>query len=263
MFNQENDDMNASSDVFRINQHNVPGDNYRWEGEEVDEDVEPNEYDSQQHRYQHNQLMGHYRRELDVQYLMRMEMATDEAIYDHDQWPDDLKQELEARGQVPLVYNVVFTSVNWILGSQRQKPMDHSILPRRKEGLKHAERKTELLKYLSDMNHKPMHESRAFGEVVKAGLSWMETGVQDPDAAKEAIYERYESWRNIIYDTAATEVDLSDGRYRRVRKSVGQSGCFPVFGFGSHSRIPLLELLAQGAVESSCAGLQHEVCAGF
>lgn len=215
MFERENDPNHNPADSYNRAARDVPGDNWSgWSDIDAPEDVEEEHpLDAADVAAMHSLLMGHYRRELDVQYGPRQEMALDEALYDHDQWPAEAKAALEARGQVPLVYNVVFTSVNWILGSQRQKPMDYSILPRRKEGLKQAERKTELMKYLSDINHRPLHENRAFGEVVKAGLSWLEGGCQDPEDGPEIVYERYESWRNIIYDSAASEWDMSDGRY--------------------------------------------------
>jgi hypothetical protein len=213
MFEREEDEYTRPEDAFRKHSSEVPGDSYAGWGKEPEEDEEPDPLDSQSMMAVHRNLMGHYQRELNVHYIPRMEMATDEAIYDHKQWDEADIAVLESRGQVPLVYNVTFTSVNWILGSQRQKPMDYSILPRRKEGLAQAERKTELMKYLSDVCHRPMHESRSFGEQVKAGLSWMETGVQDPEDGREIVFERHESWRNIIYDSAATEWDLSDGRY--------------------------------------------------
>lgn len=160
----------------------------------------------------HTQLLGFFRRELDKQAPWRTQMEIDEDFFDHDQWPADVKAELEARGQVPLVYNVSHIAISWILGSERRSPMSYRILPRRKDGMKHAERKTELMNYLADVNDTPMHISRAFKEQVIAGLSWMETGAQDPDDG-EVVYERYESWRNILADSNATELDFSDARY--------------------------------------------------
>jgi len=40
----------------------------------------------------------------------------------------------------------------------------------------------------------------------------MESGVQDEDDG-EPVYNRYESWRNILWDSACTEKDLTDCRY--------------------------------------------------
>ena len=179
------------------------------------ETVEPrkvHEYDKPEIVALHADLRGHYAREIEKQAEWRREMAKDEDIYDSAQWDDEDKAILEERGQVPLVFNVIATSVNWILGSQRRSPTDYKILPRQKAGLAHAEKKSQYLKFLSDVNDTPMSVTRAFGETVKAGLSWLEAGVQEDDDG-EPIYDRFESWRNIIFDSSAEEMDFSDGRY--------------------------------------------------
>src|SRR5690606_25643193 len=75
-----------------------------------------------------------------------------------------------------------------------------------------AQRKTELLKYLSDVNRTPFHRSRAFEDCVKVGIGWMEDGLGD-DSDGEVIASRYESWRNILWDSASTSMDLKDCRY--------------------------------------------------
>ena len=38
-------------------------------------------------------------------------------------------------------------------------------------------------------------------------------GIQDETDNDEMIYSRYESWRNLLWDSAAIESDLSDARY--------------------------------------------------
>lgn len=189
----------------------VPGDNYEVE-QAATEPVAADKLDGPEMRELFGILMGHYMRELDIQGPNRALMERDEALYDHDQWEPEIKAALEERGQVPIVYNVSQTAINWVLGSERRAPMDYKILPRRKEGLKQAERKSELMKYLSDVSHTSMHVSRSFKEQVIAGMSWLETGAQDPDEG-ENVYERHESWRNILADSTAQELDYSDGRY--------------------------------------------------
>ena len=61
-------------------------------------------------------LMGFYRQELDRQAQNRYEMAIDEDYYDNIQWDDESAAILRQRGQAPLVYNVISTSVRWVLG---------------------------------------------------------------------------------------------------------------------------------------------------
>ncbi len=167
--------------------------------------------DSQEMMDLHASLLACYRRELDRQYENRVEQATDEDFYDNIQWTDADAQVVRDRGQLPLVYNVISTSINWVTGTEKRTRMDFKILPRRKDDAKPAERKTALLKYLSDCNRSPFCRSRAFEDAVKVGVGWLECGVEDGDG--EPIYDRYESWRNMLWDSAAVDADLTDARY--------------------------------------------------
>ncbi|MBP0484665.1 hypothetical protein [Sagittula salina] len=157
-------------------------------------------------------LMGHYERELHRQGESRAEQARDEDFYDNEQWTAFEKLVLMERGQQPLTYNVIATTINWLLGTERRSRTDARILPRRKEGSQDAERKSELLKYLADVNRSEFSISRMFKDVVVAGIGWIESGVQGEEEG-EPVYDRYESWRNMVYDSLATEMDLDDGRY--------------------------------------------------
>jgi len=168
--------------------------------------------DSDKMEAQRRKLMSLYEDELDRQSENRHDQAIDEDFYDNIQWREEDARVLKDRGQVPLVYNVISSSVNWVLGTEKRGRSDYKILPRRKDASKPAERKTQLMKYLSDVNRTPFHRSRAFEDAVKVGLGWMESGVQDEDDG-EPVYNRYESWRNILWDSACTEKDLTDCRY--------------------------------------------------
>lgn len=160
----------------------------------------------------HNTMMGHYLRELDAHSSARREMELDEAYYDGDQWDPMEEQIIRSRGQTPMTFNVISQSINWVLGTERRGRTDYKVLPRKKEGASGAQRKSQILKYLSDCNMTEFHISRAFADAVKAGVGWIEAGVQS-DLEGEPIYEGYESWRNVLYDSAAQDLDLNDGRY--------------------------------------------------
>lgn len=160
----------------------------------------------------HRKTIGMYEQELDRQAENRSQMAVDEDFYDNIQWTEEDARELRDRGQDPLVFNVISSSCNWVIGTEKRGRTDFKVLPRRKESGKPAQRKTELLKYLADANRSQFHTSRAFEDAVKVGIGWRETGAQDDDDG-EPVYDRYESWRNLIWDSACTEKDLSDCRY--------------------------------------------------
>lgn len=160
----------------------------------------------------HGRLLGFYQQEIDRQAENRRDMALDEDFYDNIQWDEADAAQLRERGQMPLVYNVIASAVNWVIGSEKRGRTDFKILPRRKEDGRSAERKTALVKYVDDVNRAQFHRSRAFEDTVKVGLGWLENGVQNDDDG-EPVYARYESWRNMLWDSACTEMDLSDARY--------------------------------------------------
>lgn len=160
----------------------------------------------------HRRLRAFYVTEQDRQFLNRMEQAEDDDFYDNIQWKPEEIQALTDRGQDPMIYNVLSASVDWITGTEKKTRSDFRILPRRKEEGKQAQRKTELMKYLSDASRSHFHKSRAFEDAIKVGIGWLEDG-WDPAADGEPLYTRYENWRNVLYDSASQEMDLSDARY--------------------------------------------------
>lgn len=157
-------------------------------------------------------LIDYYRQELSRQEGNRAEMAVDEDYYDNIQWTQEEIEELRERGQAATVYNVISQSINWIIGSEKRGRSDFKVLPRRKDGGKAAERKTALLKYLSDVNHLPFERSRAFEDAVKAGIGWLESQIQDENDG-EPIYAGSETWRNMLWDSTYTRLGMEDCRY--------------------------------------------------
>lgn len=172
-----------------------------------------NPLDSEPMQQLQKRLMDYYRMELDRQSENRYQQALDEDYFDSIQYTEEEVSELKERGQAATVYNVLQQSVNWVTGSEKRGRTDFKVLPRGKEDAKAAEGKTKFLKFLSDVNRTPFHRSRAFEDAVKVGIGWMEVGVQDEDDG-EPIYNRYESWRNMLFDSASTELDGSDMRYQ-------------------------------------------------
>lgn len=206
-------DLQSEDGSVRVNKKSTPVDR-------LQEGIEPAKRDTPQHPLDepdkvelHSRLLSFYRQELDRQGDNRYQQAIDEDYYDNEQWTPEEANELRDRGQQPTVYNVLATTVDWIIGSEKRGRTDFKILPRTKEDAKPAETKTKYLKYLSDVNRTPFHRSRAFEDAVKVGIGWLECGVHDEDDG-EPIYDRYESWRNILWDSAGTENDTSDWRYQ-------------------------------------------------
>lgn len=160
----------------------------------------------------HAKLISFYRQELDRQADNRYEQALDEDYYDGIQLSEEELQELQKRGQPPTTYNVLAVSLNWVFGSEKRGRTDDKIYPRGKEDSQPAERKSKYMKYLSDVNKIGFHRSAAFEECAKVGIGWLETGYQDEDDG-EPIYERSESWRNVLWDSSGSKISQDDWRY--------------------------------------------------
>lgn len=142
----------------------------------------------------------------------RREQALDAAFYDGKQWREEDVKVLEARGQAPLVFNVIKNTVNWVLGTERKSRIDYRVLPRGKEDVNAAKTKEKVIKYTQDVSKAHYHRSRAFSDASRVGIGWLELGVRsDPD--EEPLFYRYESWRNMWYDHLGVEADCSDWRF--------------------------------------------------
>lgn len=159
-----------------------------------------------------SRLLGFYGTEIDRQSGNRAEQETDEAYVNGDQWTDEQKATLRTRGQMPIVYDVLSSTTRWLTGTEKRSRMDYKVLPRRKDAASAAERKTQILKYLSDVNRSPYGRSRAFEDAINVGVGWIESGITD-GSESEPIYDRWESWRNMLWDSASVEADLRDARY--------------------------------------------------
>lgn len=136
----------------------------------------------------------------------------DHDFYDGDQWSEEDRETLEARGQVPQVFNRIKPTVDWVIGTERRTRVDFRVLPRGPEDAKGAETKTKLLKYVADVNRQGFSRSRAFSDAVIAGVGWVDVGIRS-DETDEPLFVGYEDWRNVWYDPLSVERDLSDARF--------------------------------------------------
>jgi hypothetical protein len=183
----------------------------------VADDVRPkdrpkDELDSEESRKIHSKLLDWYHQEYERQAHNRYQMALDQNYVDGLQWTEEDAEVLQERGQAPLVFNECKPTVDWVVGTERRTRIDYKVLPRNKDGAEDAENKSMLMKYLSDVNKTVFHRSRAFADAVKAGMGVLESGLRD-DPTEEPLYQRYENWRNCLYDSNATEMDMTDARY--------------------------------------------------
>lgn len=142
----------------------------------------------------------------------RLERIKAHNYKDGDQWDDVDKEVIESRGQKAIVLNRIKPAVDWLIGTEKRTRVDFAILPRKKEDSLHAETKTKLMKYLSDVCKAGFARSLAFEDAIVSGIGWLDHGIKS-DESDEPLYIEYEDWRNVWHDSHAKQRDLSDGRY--------------------------------------------------
>ena len=145
----------------------------------------------------------------------RYQMALDEDYYDSIQWTEQEARIVRSRGQNPVVYNEVGYTVDFLLGTERRMRRDFKVLARinkAKEAADDAEIKTNLLKYLDDVNRAPFERSQAADDQLKAGMGWLATGITS-DPEQEPIYLGAVSWRNMLHDSISGERNPDKWRY--------------------------------------------------
>lgn len=201
---------------LRPSKHRAAGDQYMDAmGEErnsLPATSHQNPLDSEEARKEHRQLLSWFYYEREKQAANRMEMAMDADFYDNQQWDPTDAATVKSRGQMPLVYNEVAPMADWLIGTERRTKVDWRVLPRAEDDVELADVKTNVLKYVSDVNRVPFVRSRAFADAVKSGVGWVDDGARD-DPTQDILYSRYEDWRNVLWDSASYELDLSDSRY--------------------------------------------------
>lgn len=168
--------------------------------------------DGEEARKTLRQLMSWYYFERDRQARNRLEMATDHDFYDGDQWDPADVETLKDRNQMPLVYNEVAPMCDWLIGTERRNKMDWKILPRSADDVQAADTKTQVLKYVADVNNSAFARSRAFADAIKGGIGWVDDGGRD-DPTKDVIYSQYEDWRCVLMDSTGLDFTGEDARY--------------------------------------------------
>jgi hypothetical protein len=173
---------------------------------------EAHKLDSPKMKKLQQRLLEWYHQEREKQAPNRYQMALDADFYDNLQWDEEDAAELRERGQAPLVFNVVASTVDWIIGTEKRNRVDFKVLPRAEDDVQNADAKTKTLKYLSDVNKTAYYRSLAFADAVKVGVGWVEDAARG-DPTEEPVYSGYENWRNVLWDSSGNDRAGRDWRY--------------------------------------------------
>lgn len=179
----------------------------------LDSNVKENVLDSPAVRNRFRKVLSWWKHARVLQSASRLERMEAHEYYDGEQWTQEDKDEIEERGQDPMIFNLCKPTVDWIVGTEKRTRVDHRVLPRTQDDAKGAEVKTKLLKYIADVNKSVFERSTAFHDTTISGLGWIETGIEEDSENNEPLFYRYEDWRNVWYDPLSVRRDLSDARF--------------------------------------------------
>lgn len=80
------------------------------------------------------------------------------------QWEDSIKQALQAKGRPWLEGNIIFSTINTVLGYQTQSRMDIAFKPRESDDQEISDLLTKVAMYVVDQNRFPWLESTVFAD---------------------------------------------------------------------------------------------------
>ncbi len=133
--------------------------------------------------------------------------------YDHEQWTEDEKSEIEERGQQPFVLNTIRPTVDMVCAQEVERRNDIQVCGREESDDSKAALLTALLKHVFDTCHFEYYHSQCFKDALIGGRGWLETGVYTDERGKEMVKVDQVPWENVYLDPYSRKPDASDARF--------------------------------------------------
>lgn len=135
-----------------------------------------------------------------------------ERFYDGDQLSSQEKEELEKRGQPPVVINRIKPKVDGIIGIELGSRVVMKAFDRGSQDFETAKFMTEALRYVDYHNSFDEQESEVFEDVIIGGRGWYKHKVcfEDLDAELDT---KWVSGDDVIKDPYSKKADLSDAKH--------------------------------------------------
>lgn len=109
-------------------------------------------------RYNNGMTRGH------IEYQRQARLNEDFYLGGGRQWDKDIKQALEAAGRPWLEENIIFSTINTVLGYQTQSRLDIAFKPRESDDQSISDLLTKLSMFVIDQNKIPWLESQVFAD---------------------------------------------------------------------------------------------------
>ena len=154
-------------------------------------------------------VRGHFEDFISNTQAARANSEQDRDYRDHKQWTQQEKDELEARGQAPVVINRIAPKVNFLCGMERASRSDPKALPRTPKHEDSAAAFTEGLRYVVDNNDFDQVASDAFDNYIVEGT---EAAIIEVEPETFEIKIKQIPWDRFYYDPHSSRKDLKDAR---------------------------------------------------
>jgi hypothetical protein len=168
------------------------------------------------------------------------------------QWSDDDKKALDELGRPWLEENIIFSTVNTVIGYQTQSRMDIAYKPREVDDQDISDVLSKLSMFLTDQNRYPWKESQVFADGLIQARGYFDIkmdfnenvygdisiNVLDPlDVIPDPDSKSYDpdDWADVITTSWMSFDDIKEtyglGKWRQIEASIENE---PDFGYGSY-----------------------------
>ncbi len=133
--------------------------------------------------------------------------------YDGDQWTDQERESIAARGQPAVTMNIVGPFIDMVRAMEIQQRVNIQVVGREESDDSMATLLTALLKQVFDRVKLDYFVSKAFKDALVGGRGWLECGVRADSRGKDQIYVDYVPWQQVYVDPCSIRPDASDARF--------------------------------------------------
>lgn len=134
----------------------------------------------------------------------------DRDYYDNKQLTTEERQTLQDRGQPDLVFNMIRSKINYLIGLEINGRTDPRGMPRNPKDENASEACTDALRYVEDTTDLDRKFSAVWENLLIEGYGGIELVVDEQTGDIEATEW---AWDRLFYDPHSRKVDFSDARY--------------------------------------------------
>lgn len=182
-------------------------------------------------RYVTGMYRGHY------DYQVQAKLCEDFYFGNGGQWTEDAKRALESLGKPWLEENMIFSTVNTVLGYQTQSRMDIAYKPRETTDQSVSDILNKLGMFILDQNNYPWLESQMFGDGVIQQRGYIDMRMEFDDNMNGDISMSILDPLDVIPDPDAKSYDPSEWQDVTVTKWIPVDDVKVLYGTAKYRKV--------------------------